>query len=159
MANVINASRGEKKRDGSSYLSIADILAAFRRRGRLGKIDLCRGRSENARWMGQSTKSISHHPHDIQPSLFFSSSLPLRFFSPPVDGADRYVRSAVLWPTNRYARSVHRGMLMRSWLKHAANDTWTKFLSVVLLGGLKGLSRNMLGSTVFIREPRIVSIA
>lgn len=55
-------------------LSIADIpLAAFRRDDRLGKIDLCRGSS---RWMGQSTKSISHHPHDIGPlSRPFLSSL------------------------------------------------------------------------------------
>lgn len=76
-------------------LSIADIpLAAFRRDDRLGKIDLCRGSS---RWMGQSTKSISHHPHDIGPLSPFSA----RFYPLyALYGADRYVRSPLVpsWP-------------------------------------------------------------
>lgn len=89
-------------------LSIADIpLAAFRRDDRLGKIDLCRGSS---RWMGQSTKSISHHPHDIGPLSPFSA----RFYPLyALYGADRYVRSPLI-PDADQSRSVHRGMLMRS---------------------------------------------
>lgn len=87
-------------------LSIADIpLAAFRRDDRLGKIDLCRGSS---RWMGQSTKSISHHPHDIGPLSPFSVSILFTLFMVQTGTSDRHSFRA------DQSRSVHRGMLMRS---------------------------------------------
>lgn len=116
VANVINASREEERREeGRGWgrgmdLSIADIpLAAFGRDDRLGKIDLCRGSSRTRDgWARARNLLVITHTISALFLPFPPVSILFMLFMVRTGTPDRHSFRA------DQSRSVHRGMLMRS---------------------------------------------